>query len=92
MTEERAPIEVLRLLAEGGRVAIRLRDGSTREGWIAEVSGDAVRFEHAPSPLAAQAAGGWEDTEERIAIDDITAYVGEGDAAGHWRGLREGDR
>jgi hypothetical protein len=73
--------EVLLALAEAGtRVALRLTDGSTREGWIAEVEEDAIVFEHAPSPFYAQA----HDTDamapehpERIAIAALVGYVGD---------------
>lgn len=66
-------------LAEGDhRVALRLADGSTREGWIAEVEEDAIVFEHAPSPFYAQAHGTDEmaPPDERIAIAEIVGYVG----------------
>ncbi len=79
--------EVLRALEDAGtRVALRLVDGSTREGWIDAVHEDAIVFEHAPSPFYAQA----NDTDamapapERIAIATIVAYVGEQPG---WRSL-----
>ena len=71
--------DVLLELAEGEhRVALRLADGSTREGWIAEVEEDAIVFEHAPSPFYAQATGTDEmwPPDERIAIEAIVGYVG----------------
>lgn len=72
--------DVLLALAEGEhRVALRLADGSTREGWIAEVDEDAIVFEHAPSPFYAQATGTDEmaPPAERIALAAIVGYVGE---------------
>lgn len=72
--------DVLLALAEAGtRVALRLTDGSTREGWIAEVQEDAIVFEHAPSPFYAQAHGTdamAPEHPEQIAIAAIVGYVG----------------
>ena len=72
---------VLRALEEAGeRVAVRLADGSTREGWIVEVEEDVIVFEHAPSPFYAQATGTHAmapEEPERIAIEGITGYVGD---------------
>ena len=74
-------IDVLRALSDGiVRVALALADGTTREGWIAEVHEDAILFEHAPSPFYAQAHGTdamAPEHPERIAIAAITGYVGE---------------
>ncbi len=60
-------------------MALRLADGSTREGWIDEVHEDAIVFEHAPSPFYAQRTGTDEmaPPPERIAIAAIVGYVGE---------------
>jgi hypothetical protein len=73
--------DVLLALAEGDvRVALRLADGTTREGWIVEVHEDSVLFEHAPSPFYAQAHGTdamAPEHPEQIAIAAITEYVGE---------------
>jgi hypothetical protein len=83
--------DVLLELAEAGvRVALRLADGSTREGWIDEVEDDAIVFEHAPSPFYAQATGTDEmaPPAERIGIAEIIAYVGEGPG---WRSFPEAD-
>jgi hypothetical protein len=71
---------LLALAEEDVRVALRLADGTTREGWIAEVHEDVIVFEHAPSPFYAQAHGTdamAPEHPERIAIAAITAYVGE---------------
>lgn len=73
--------DVLLALEEAGvRVALRLADGSTREGWIVEVEEEAIVLEHAPSPFYAQATGTdamAPEEAERIAIEGITGYVGE---------------
>lgn len=73
--------DVLLALEEAGtRVALRLADGSTREGWIVEVEEEVIVFEHAPSPFYAQANGTdamAPEEPERIAIEVITGYVGE---------------
>lgn len=71
--------DVLLALEDAGeRVALRLADGSTREGWIVEVDEDAIVFEHAPSPFYAQATGSdaMAPEPERIAVEAITGYVG----------------
>jgi hypothetical protein len=78
---------VLRGFAAGGdRVALKLADGSTREGWVDEVCDDVIVFEHAPSPFYAQATGTDEmaPPAERIAIAAITGYVGPTEQAGAW--------
>lgn len=73
--------DILVALEEAGtRVALRLADGSTREGWIVEVEEEVIVFEHAPSPFYAQANGTdamAPEEPERIAIEVITGYVGE---------------
>lgn len=73
--------DVLLALEEAGeRVALRLADGSMREGWIVEVEEEVIVFEHAPSPFYAQATGTDSmapEEPERIAIEGITGYVGE---------------
>lgn len=72
--------EVLRALEDAGiRVALKLADGSTREGWLVEVHEDEIVLEHAPSPFYAQATGTDEmaPAPERIAIAAIVGYVGE---------------
>lgn len=73
-------VEVLQALEDAGeRVALRLADGSTREGWIVEVEEEVIVFEHAPSPFYAQANGTdamAPEEPERIAIEGITEYVG----------------
>lgn len=72
--------DVLLALEEAGeRVALRLADGSTREGWIVEVEEEAIVFEHAPSPFYAQANGTdamAPEEPERIAVEEITGFVG----------------
>lgn len=73
--------DILVALEEAGtRVALRLADGSTREGWIVEVEEEVIVFEHAPSPFYAQANGTdamAPEEPERIAIEVITGYVGD---------------
>ncbi len=72
--------EVLRALADSGeRVALKLADGSKREGWIDEVHEQTIVLEHAPSPFYAQATGtdAMAPPPERIAIDAIVGYVGD---------------
>ena len=74
-------VEVLRALEDAcTRVALALADGTTREGWIAEVGEDAILLEHAPSPFYAQATGTDAMAPEqpaRIAIAAIVGYVGD---------------
>ncbi|MFO0633676.1 MAG: hypothetical protein U0168_12570 [Nannocystaceae bacterium] len=74
------------LLEAEGHVVLRLRDGAVLEGWVVDVRDDALCFEHAPSPLHAQALGSasMAPPARSIALDAIEAVLG---ADGSWRAM-----